>query len=210
MKAAILPLVFSFSITAFAQSNEYIVKNNGDTVTGEVKILAKQIKVIRTPADTVTFNSEDVRFFVKKNTAKIVLRLMLYGYTDDIAEIQSTSYSNPVYDTTILLTPVISGGKLNLFTGKDKRKVVYFFVQRQEDVAPIQLLYSIGGDMPDRASWGHPFQYVNYITHHRIYQVQLWEMTGDCEFISVVNLQALDYRESSLKAFIKRYNNKCK
>ena len=71
MKAAILPLVLSFSINAFAQSNEYIVKNNGDTVTGEVKILAKQIKVIRTPADTVTFNSEDVRFFVKKILRKL-------------------------------------------------------------------------------------------------------------------------------------------
>ena len=210
MKAAILPLVLSFSITTFAQSNEYIVKNNGDTVTGEVKILAKQIKVIRSPADTVTFNSEDVRFFVKKNTAKIVLRLMLYGYTDDIAEIQSPTYSNPVYDTTILLTPVITGEKFNLFTSKDKRKVVYFFVQRQEDVAPIQLLYSVGGDMPEKASWGHPYQYVNYITHHRIFENQLRDMTLDCEFISLVNLQALDYRESSLKAFIKRYNNKCK
>ena len=153
MKALIFILALLFSVTAFAQSNEYIVKNNGDTVTGEVKILTKQIKVIRTPADTITFNSEDIRLFVKNNTAKIVLRLMLYGYTDDIIEIQSGTYSNPVYDTTILLNPVISGEKLNLFRGKDKRKIVYYFVQREDDVAPVQLLYSIGGDMPEKSSW---------------------------------------------------------
>ena len=71
MKVAVLILTVLFSVNAFAQSNEYIVKNNGDTVTGEVKILAKQIKVIRTPADTVTFDSEDVRFFVKKILRKL-------------------------------------------------------------------------------------------------------------------------------------------
>ncbi|MEP7255584.1 MAG: hypothetical protein ABI666_07385 [Ferruginibacter sp.] len=211
MKVAILILFVLFSVNAFTQSNEYIVKNNGDTVTGEVKILAKQIKVIRTPADTVILNSEDVRLFVRKNTAKIVLRLILYGYTDNIDEIQSTSYRNPVYDTTILLTSIISGEKLNLFSGKDKRKVVYFFVQRQEDAAPIQLLYSIGGDMPEKASWGHPYQYVNYITHHRIFESQLRDMTSDCEYITEGYLKMLDYRfESSLKKFIVRYNKKCK
>lgn len=211
MKAAILTLALLFSVNAFAQSNEYIVKNNGDTVTGEVKILAKQIKVIRTPGDTVSFNSEDVRLLVKNNTAKTVLRLILYGYTDNIDEIQSPTYSNPVYDTTILLTPVISGEKLNLFMGKDKRKVVYFFVQRQEDAVPIQLLYSIGGDMPEKASWGHPYQYVNYITHHRIFESQLRDMTSDCEYITEGYLKMVDYRlESSLKKFIKRYNKNCK
>jgi len=211
MKAVILNLALLFSANAFAQSNEYIVKNNGDTVTGEVKILAKQIKVIRTPSDTIIFNSEDVRLFVKNNTAKIVLRLMLYGYTDDIVEIQSGTYSNPVYDTTMLLTPVISGEKLNLFRGKDKRKIVYFFVQHEDAVAPVQLLYSIGGEMQEKASWGHPYQYVNYITHHRIFESQLRDMTSDCEYVTEGHLKMVDYRlESSIKTFIKRYNKKCK
>lgn len=211
MKEVILTLLLFFSVNIFAQSNEYIVKNNGDTVTGEVKILAKQIKVVGTLADTLTFNSEDIRFYVKNNIAKVVLRLMLYGYTDNIDEIQSPTYSNPVYDTTILLTPVISGEKLNLFRGKDKRKSVYYFVQRQEDIEPIQLLYSIGGEMQRKASWGHPYQYVNYITHHRIFEDQLRDMTSDCEYITEPYLNMIDYRiESSVKKFINRYNKKCK
>jgi len=210
MKITILAVGLLFSAGALAQSKEYIVKQNGDTITGEVKILTKQVRVIRAPADTVIFNSEDVLLFVKNNTVKTVLRLMLYGYTDNIQEIQSSTYSNPVYDTTILLTPIISGERLNLFSGKDKRRVVYFFVQGDVDSLPIQLLYSVGGDMPEKESWGHPYQYVDYITHHRIFENQLWEMTRDCQYISGVNIQALDYRESSFKAFIKRFNRMCK
>jgi hypothetical protein len=175
-----------------------------------VKILTKLVKVIRFPADTLIFNSEAVRLFVKNNTAKTVLRLILYGYTDNIEEVQESTYSNPVYDTTILLTPIISGEKLNLFTGKDKRKVVYFFVQGPADSVPIQLLYSVGSEMPEKETWTKRYLYVNYITHYRFFENQLWDMTSDCEFITAVNLYALDYRESSFKAFIKRYNKKCK
>lgn len=211
MRAVILILLLFFSVNIFGQSNEYIVKNNGDTVTGEVKILAKQIKVIGTLADTLTFNSEDIRFYVKKNTVKIVLRLMLYAYTDNIDEIQSPTYSNPVYDSTILLTPLISGEKLNLFRGQDKRKVVYYFVQRLEDMVPIQLLYSIGGEMQAKDSWGHPYEFLNYITHHRIFESQLRDMTSDCEYSKEVYLSMIDYRiESSIKKFINRYNKNCK
>lgn len=210
MNAATLTLALLFSVNAFAQSNEYIVKNNGDTVTGEVKILAKQIKVLKTHADTVTLNSEDVRLYVKDKTVKPVLRLILYGYSDNIEEVQTYNYRNPVYDTTILLTPIITGEKLNFFTGKDKRKVVYFFVQWAGDIKAEQLLYSVGGEMRDKASWGHPYQYVSYITHHLIFIDQLNEMTKECEAITVGHLRMLEYRESSLKSFVKRYNKNCK
>lgn len=211
MKTTILVLALLFSITAIAQSKEYIVKQDGDTVTGAVKIFAKQINIIRL-TDTIIVNSEEVRFFVKNNIAKTVLRLMLYGYTDNIEEAQSTSYRDPVYDTTILLTSIINGENLNLFSGKDKRKVIYFFVQRPEDSIPVQLLYSVGGNMPEKSSWSSlsRYLYVNYITHHRIFENQLYDMTGDCEYITEGNLRTLDYRESSLKTFIKRYNQKCK
>ena len=143
MKAANLTLALLFSVNAFAQSNEYIIKNNGDTITGEVKILAKQIKVLKTHTDTVTLNSEDVRLYVKDKTVKPVLRLILYGYSDNIEEVQTYNYRNPVYDTTILLTQIITREKLNLFTGKDKRKVVYFFIQRA-GIGQIDLEYRGG------------------------------------------------------------------
>jgi len=209
MKTAILILGLFFSLTAIGQSNEYIVLHRGDTINGNVKILTKQIRVIKASADTSLFNSEDVWLFVKNNKPKTVLRLILYGYTDDIVEVQSSYYRDPLYDTTILLTPVISGEKLNLFTGKDKRGVVYFFIQGQHDSIPVQLLYSVGGRMPDKASWGERYEYVSYISHFRIFENQLREITQDCEYIKEGHLEMLNYMESSLKAFIKRYNKMC-
>ncbi len=209
MKITILALVSLFSISAFAQSKEYIVKQNGDTVRGEVKIFTKQVKVIRAPSDTISFNSEDVRLFVKNNTTKTVLRLILYGYSDNIEEVQTPNYSNPVYDTTILLTPIISGEKLNLFSGKDKRKVVYFFVQGPKDSVPVQLLYSVGGDIRERENWNRPYQWVSFVTYHRIFEDQLNDITADCDYITVGDVEMLEYRESSFKAFVKRYNKKC-
>lgn len=209
MKIAFFSLGLLLSLAAFTQSKEYIVLHCGDTVTGKVKILTKQISVIKAPADTIVFNSEDVWLFVKNNKSKTVLRLILYGYTDNIEEVQLFNYRDPVYDTTILLTPVISDEKLNLFTGKDKRGVIYFFVQRQHDSIPVQLLYAVGGRMPEKASWGGMYQFVSYISHFRIFESQLREITEDCEYITEGHLQMLNYMESSLKAFIKRYNKKC-
>ena len=209
MKISITTLGLLFSLTVFAQSKDYIVKHNGDTVRGELKILTKQVSVIRMTGDTILLPSEEVRLFVKDKTQKIVLRLTLYGYSDNIDDVQSTSYSNPVYDTTILLTPLITGEKLNLFTGKDKRKMVYFFVQRKEDPQPVQLLYSVGGSMPDRELWNRRYEYVSYITHHRIFEDQLNQLTSDCDQIRGGDLEMLDYRESSFKKFIKRYNKYC-
>lgn len=210
MRLIILIAGFFFPVHAFAQSKEYIVKQNGDTIAGEVIILPKQIKVLKTHADTVTLNSEDVRLYVKDKTVKPVLRLILYGYSDNIEEVQTYNYRNPVYDTTILLTPLITGERLNLFAGKDKRKVVYFFVQWVGDIKAEQLLYSVGGEMRDKASWGHPYQWVNYVTHHLIFIDQLNEMTKECEAITVGHLRMLEYRESNLKSFVKRYNKNCK
>lgn len=209
MKIVSLTLGLLFSLTIAAQSNEYIVLQKGDTITGKIKIFPKQIRVIKTTTDTLFINSGEVFCFVKNNSTKIVLRLTLYGYSDNIEEVQTPNYRNPVYDTTILLTPVITGEKLNLFSGKDIRGSVYFFVQRQLDNEPIQLLYSVGGSMPEKASWGERYQLVNYITHFRIFEDQLREITEDCGYITEGRLEMLNYMESSLKSFIKRYNKMC-
>ncbi len=209
MRTIFLILLLS-SGNVFAQPKEYIVTHKGDTIAGRVTILPKQIVVSRIPADTVILNSEDVLLYVKDKTANPVLRLILYGYSDNIEEVQTYNYRNPVYDTTILLKPLIVGEKLNLFTAKDKRKVVYFFVQWVGDSKVEQLLYSVGGELRDKASWGHPYQWVNYVTHHLIFIDQLNEMTKECEAITVGHLRMLEYRESNLKSFVKRYNKNCK
>lgn len=210
MRTIFLILILSSSVNVFAQPKEYIVKHTGDTIAGAVAILPKQIVVLRTPGDTIIFNSEDVRLYVKDKTVRTVLRLILYGYSDNIEEVQTYNYRNPVYDTTILLKPLIEGDKLSLFTGKDKRKVVYFFVQLPTDPHPIQLLYSVGGEMKDKKNWNNPYLYVSYVTHHRYFEDQLYEITVDCKTITEGHLDMLEYRESSLKSFVNRYNKNCK
>jgi hypothetical protein len=209
MKIAILTLALFFSSSSFAQPNEYIVLQRGDTVSGKVKISGKQVRVIKATADTAIFNSEEVRTFVKNNITKTVLRAVLYGYSENIEDVQSPNYSDPVYDTTILLTPLITGGKINLFTAKDRDGGVYFFVQAQRDSVPFQLLYSMGGQMLDKASLRPIYQLVNYVSHQRIFEDQLREMTEDCGYIKEGDYLKLNYRESSFKAFIKRYNKNC-
>ncbi|GAB2839979.1 hypothetical protein [Ferruginibacter profundus] len=209
MKIVIFILGLFLSVNSLAQSNEYIVLQRGDTVSGKVKISGKQVRVIKAVADTAVFNSEEVRIFVKNNTAKPVLRVVLYGYSENIEDVQSPNYSDPVYDTTVLLTPLITGGKINLFSAKDKDGVAYFFVQARQDSIPVQLLYSLGGQMQDKESLRQIYQLVNYVSHSRIFEDQLRERTDDCYYIKEGDLLQLNYRESSFKAFIKRYNKHC-
>ncbi|MGG9963861.1 hypothetical protein [Ferruginibacter sp. SUN106] len=209
MKIIIFSLGLLVSFNSFAQSNEYIVLQRGDTVSGKVKVSGKQIRVIKAIADTAVFNSEEVRIFVKNNTVKTVLRLVLYGYSENIEDVQSPNYSDPVYDTTVLLTPLITGGKINLFTAKDKDGVAYFFVQGRRDSIPVQLLYAMGGQMQDKESLRQVYQLVNYVSHARIFEDQLRERTDDCYYIREGDLLQLNYIESSFKAFIKRYNKHC-
>jgi hypothetical protein len=209
MKIIIAAFFLLASLPALAQSNEYIVKNNGDTIRGHVEIFAKEIKVSKTATDVVTFNSEDVWKVVKNKSVKTVLRVVLYGYTDNIEAVQSPSYSDPVYDTTILLTAIITGEKLNLYSAKDVRRVEYFFVQRERDSIPVQLLYSVGGHMPEKASWGQNYAFVSYISRYKVFTRQLREMIDDCDYFTEADFDMLDYLESSLKKFVRQFNKKC-
>lgn len=210
MKIIFVVLYLLFSLPCFSQSGEYIILHQGDTIRGKVKIYNKEIKVTKSSGDTVSFNAADVWLYIKNNTKKTVLRCILYGYSENIEEIQSSNYVDPVYDTTILLNPVITNERLNLFSAKDKRGVVYFFVQGLRDSVPVQLLYVVGGHMPEKSSWGERYQAVNYINHYRIFESQLRDMTQDCDYISEGHLSMLNYLESSLKKFINRYNKMCK
>jgi hypothetical protein len=210
MKTVFVILYLFFSFKSIAQTGEYIVLHKGDTVKGKVKILTKKISIIKSPGDTMVINSADVWLYVKNNTKKTVLQCILYGYSENIEEIQTPNYVDPVYDTTILLNHIITDEKLNLFSAKDKRGVVYFFVQGIRDSLPVQLLYVVGGHMPEKANWGELYAAVNYINHYRIFESQLRELTQDCDYMRDGDFLMLNYLESSLKKFINRYNKKCK
>ncbi len=210
MKIVLVTLTLLLSLAVFSQNTEYIVLHKGDTVRGSVQVYNKEIKVTRPSGDTVSFNSADVWQYVKNNSKKTVLQCILYGYSENIEEIQTYNYVDPVYDTTVLLKPVITDEKLNLFSVKDKRGVVYFFVQGIRDSVPVQLLYVVGGHLPDKSNWGQRYQFVNIITHFRIFESQLREITQDCDSMRPGDFEMLNYLESSLKKFIRRYNKMCR
>ena len=197
-------ILFAFS----GNAQDYIIKNEGDTVWGKVKISAKRI-VIENSSGIIDFDSEDIAYVIQKGKSKIPLRLILYGYTDNIDVVQEPSYSDPVYDTTVLLNEIIYGPKMNLYTAKDKRGVDYFFVKRPLDDVAIQLLYKVGGDMPDKKNWSRHYQFVNYISKYTIFADQLRELTEDCPAITDNEIRNLVYLEYSLKKIVKKYNKKC-
>jgi hypothetical protein len=213
MKTYFSLLLTLLAFTTNAQKKNYIIKHSGDTIFGDYIITNKLVKVIQAATkDTVNINSEEVWQAVSNNKSKVVLRCILYGYTDNFETVMYPGYLDPVYDTTLLLKPIITGGRLNLFSAKDKRKVDYFFVQGQNDSVPVQLLYNVGGQMPDKANWGtrNPmYQLISYVTYFKIFADQLNEMTADCDSITEGDIKLLQYMESSIKAFIKKYNKKC-
>jgi len=210
MKIILVILCLFFFFSSFSQPSEYIILHKGDTVSGKVKILTKKINIIKSTGDTAVYNSADVWLYVKDKTRKTVLQCILYGYSENIEEIQTPNYVDPVYDTTILLNQIITEGRMNLFSATDKSGVVYFFVQGLRDSVPIQLLYVVGGHMPEKENWGELYAAVNYINHYRIFENQLRELTQDCDYMKEGDFVMLDYLESSLKKFIKRYNKMCK
>lgn len=211
MKSVITLLVALSSLQAAAQPKEFIVKHSGDTIAGQFEVLPKRVIVTRPGTkDTVGFNSEEVWLAVRDKDVRTVLRTVLYGYTDNVELVQAPNYSDPVYDTTLLLKPLITDQRLNLYTAKDKRRVDYFFIQGLKDSMPQQLLYAVGGRMPEKSSWGTTYMFVSYVNRYRIFADQLRSVTGDCDAIKQGDYEMLAYLESSIKRFIRKYNKKCR
>lgn len=201
--------LFIFLSTAYIiKAQDHIIKNDGDTVWGKLKTEAKFI-FVENGSGMLQFNSEDIAYVVQKGKSRIPLRLILLGYTDNIDVVQEPSYSDPVYDTTVLLNEIVTGPKMNLYTAKDKRGIDYYFVKRPVDEVAIQLLYKVGGGMPDKKNWSRHYQFVNYISKYTIFADQLRELTEDCPAISDLELSNLVYQEYSLKKIVKKYNKKC-
>lgn len=211
MKPLLTVLVVLLSIRTSAQPKEFIVTHQGDTIAGQFEVLPKRIIVTKAGTkDTVGFNPEDIWLAVRDKDVRTVLRTILYGYTDNVELVQAPTYSDPVYDTTLLLKPLITGQRLNLYTAKDKRRVDYFFIQGLKDSMPEQLLYSVGGRMPEKANWGTTYMFVSYVNRYRIFVNQLRTITGDCDAIKEGDYEMLAYLESSIKRFIRKYNKKCR
>ena len=97
MKTYFSLLLTLLAFTTNAQKTNYIVKHSGDTIFGDYIITNKLVKVIQAAIkDTVSINSEEVWQAVSNNKSKVVLRCILYGYTDNFETVMYPGYLDPV------------------------------------------------------------------------------------------------------------------
>ena len=213
MKTICLLVLTFASLTAVCQKSEYLVKQNGDTLYGEIQVRNKEFIVTGSAASTITFSAAEVKtIHSPKYNGHLVVPCKLRTYTDEISELRTDSYNTSVLDTVMILNEVYSTPKMNLYFGKDDFRTQYYFYKTPSDSMPRQLYinYYISGAIKQNLT--ATISYLSSATHIEVqkgYVNQLRLIMGDCKKISDDEWESLDYRIYSLKAVIKKYN-KCK
>jgi hypothetical protein len=213
MKTVFLLLFVIAAQHAFCQKKEYLIKQNGDTLFGEIVIMNKNVTITGASANSVVLSADDVKkIHSPKYKGQIVLPYKLHTYTDELTELQTNSYRNSLIDTVVVLDEVYTTPKMNLYFCKDVFKRQYYFYKTPADSLPIQLFvnYSLSGEMRQNLTAIYSdFSSVTHVEIQKGYVNQLKLAMGDCNKIPESEWDALDYRIYSLKDIVKKYN-KCK
>lgn len=211
MKTALVTLLSFISLVSFSQKKEWLVKQNGDTLFGEIHIKNKEFVISTSTNNTVILKATDVKSVqMNKHAGNIVLPCVLHTYTDNLEELEKYYYFGKELDTVLILSEVYSTPKMNLYWSQDAIKTQYYFYKTPTDSLPIQLYvnYSLG----ERNNFGlaqTKGQTGIHLVVQKGYVNQLRFIMGDCKKISEEEWAMLDYRIYSFKSLIKRYN-KCK
>ena len=202
------------ALTALSQNNEYLIKQNGDSVFGNIKLDNKIFTVSNSSLNTVFFNATDVKkIHSPAYKGDIVLPCILHIYSDDLDVLLRYQYISGDRDTVLILSEVYSTPKINLYWGTDVTKMQYYFYKTPVDSVPVQLFvnYSLGGGAT-AVFEKKDVRGLESLTHLEVmkgFVNQLKLVMGDCKKLSGFNWDMLDYRVYSLKNLIKKYN-KCK
>jgi hypothetical protein len=199
--------------STYGQKNEYLVKQNGDTLYGDIEFRNKAFVVNSSGANSSVTDAADVKRIHSKNfKGNVVLSCHLNTYIDVLTELMPGTFKTTVLDTVMVLDEIYSTPKINLYFSKDYLRRQYYFIKTPSDPDPVQLYvnYAISGEnhqnlsgvISDLASAEHIVVQKGYVN-------QLRAIMLDCKNISAADWEALDYRDYSLKAVIKKYN-KCK
>lgn len=211
-------LIFAFallfiSITGICQKTGYLVKNNGDTIWGDIKFKNKIFYV--TGATDSAIKAEDVTRIKSRNyKGNIVISCNLLTYTDNLAELELDFVNKGITDTILILDEIYTTPKINLFYATDNYKTPFYFYKTPSDPKPVQLVirYYLQGGLAnytdDRAKYRGDKSKVQ-IAEDKGYVNQLYAIMGDCKKITQPMWDLLSYRNYSLKQIIKIYN-KCK
>jgi hypothetical protein len=197
---------------AFGQKSDYLVKNNGDTLWGSVKLKNKIFYInSETP---VEINAEDVSKIKSGRYNGTVTSCNLQLYTDNLTDLELDYYKKGTADTVMILDEIYSTPKIILYYGVSNFRTPFYFYKTPSDNKPVQLVvrYYLQGGLDnydkDRRRYSGESSKVNMV-EDKGYVNQLHAIMGDCKKIPPAIWELLSYRGYSLKQIIKKYN-KCK
>jgi hypothetical protein len=212
MRYLIFIIPICFSVSGFCQKGDYLVKNNGDTVWGNVTLKNKIFYINENTASGIS--ADDVATIKSEgHKGSTVLHCILHTYTDNLDELEIDWIKKGIIDTVMILDEIYSTKKINLYFAKSDLKTHYYFYKTPSDPKPVQLVirYFYQGGLAnytnDRARYRGDRSKVN-IVEDKGYVNQLYAIMGDCKNITETMWELLTYRNYSLKQLIKKYN-KC-
>jgi hypothetical protein len=200
------------SVTAFSQKGDYLIKNNGDTVWGDIKLESKKFYVKGTGLTEIEAD-QVAKVKSSKYKGSAVVRCNLVLYEDNLADMELDYMKRETVDTVMILDEIYSTPKINLYYGVNDFKTPFYFYKTPSDAIPVQLVirYYLQGGLAnyndDRARYRGNKSKVS-IVEDKGYVNQLHAIMGDCKKIPEAMWELLSYRDYSFKQIIKKYN-KC-
>ena len=213
MKKIMLPFCLLFCAFAQGQQNDYLIKQSGDSVFGNILFKDSRFLVANGAGLTTEYAAADVRKVQSKNIKNnIVVPCNLHYYTDNIQDMEVKKYRTSDRDTVLILDEMYTTPRMNLYWGTDEFGSQYYFYKTVADSLPVQLFvkYYLSGDLGNSLTL--MVSQSSGSAHMEVqkgYVNQLRLIMGDCKKISEADWETLDYRGYSLKNIIKKYN-KCK
>ena len=213
MKLLFVFALFFIPFYGFCQKGDYLIKNNGDTIRGDIKLNNKIFYVTGTSVTAI--KADDVsRIKSKMYKGNTVFYSSLHIYSDNLAELELDYIKRSVADTVLILDEIYVTPKINLYYTTTNDKTPYYFYKTPSDPKPIQLVihYYLQGGLAnysnDRARYRGDKSKVQ-IAEDKGYVNQLYAIMGDCKKIPQPMWDLLSYRNYSLKQLAKTYNQ-CK
>jgi hypothetical protein len=209
LKKFILAISCHLPLFGFCQ-NDYIVKNNGDTIRGEISVRDKKF-IVNGPVDHEISPDEISRISSEKYKGNTAVRCNLIWYIDNLAELELNFILTGIADTVLVLDEIYSTPKMNLYYVQSDLKTPYYFYKTPSDAKPVQLVtrYHLDGGLSNFQN--NPIRYRGQVTRVHViedkgYVNQLYAIMRSCRKISPSMWELLTYRDYSLKKLIRKYN----
>lgn len=199
-------------LTGFSQKGDYLIKNNGDTIWGDITLKNKIFYVNGTSLSEISAE-EVITIKSGKYKGNTVVRCKLQNYSDNLVELDIDYINSSITDTVMILNEIYSTPKINLYYGQNNIKTPFYFYKTPTNPKPMQLVirYYLQGGLANYSN--DPARYRGekskvYMVEDKGYVNQLRAIMGDCKKIPYTMWELLSYRDYSLKKVIKKYN-KC-